>query len=349
MVRKIHIALLFALAGMVCVACVPERIVEPIPEGKQEISFAPPTATDPTADRSASRGTIATAANLPSFGVFASLGKTWTAATSTPNYIYNSKVIKVGTSTTWRCDPPQYWPPAASGSLSFFAYAPYAPAGLTFSAATAAGIPTLTYQTPEAVDEQVDLLFAAPAYDQVYNSTQNVPMNFTHILSAITFSARLKDALAAGFSRLSVRGVAISGLNTQGTYTYGTPGAWASGAGTPQIYSVSVDGGQLVAKELTTTAQSISATSKIMIAIPQTIPAAAKIAVRMQYYADGSAIPQELTVEKQLNIGALKELAIANKYNIVLSVSLGTLNDVNVSYSVIGWTDKGEITIPPID
>ncbi|MEG0725480.1 MAG: fimbrillin family protein, partial [Mucinivorans sp.] len=151
MVRKIHIALLFALAGMVCVACVPERIVEPIPEGRQEISFAPPTATDPTADQSASRATIATAGNLPSFGVFASLG-TWNA-NSTPNYIYNSKVIKVGTST-WHCDPPQYWPPAASGSLSFFAYAPYAPAGLTFSAATAKGIPTLTYQTPEAVNEQ---------------------------------------------------------------------------------------------------------------------------------------------------------------------------------------------------
>ncbi|MEG1037352.1 MAG: fimbrillin family protein [Mucinivorans sp.] len=348
MVRKIHIALLFALAGMVCVACVPERIVEPIPEGRQEISFAPPTATDPTADQSASRATIATADNLPSFGVFASLG-TWAAATSTPNYIYNSKVIKVGTATTWRCDPPQYWPPAASGSLSFFAYAPYAPAGLTFSAATAAGIPTLTYQTPEAVDEQVDLLFAAPAYDQVYNSTQNVPMNFTHILSAITFSARLKDALAADFSRLSVRGVAISGLNTQGTYTYGEPGAWGTVPGTPQIYSVSVDGGQLVEKILTTTAAPISEPSKIMIAIPQTIPAAAKIAVRMQYYTTGSTIPQELTVEKQLNIGALKELAIANKYNIILSVSLGTLNDVNVSYSVIDWNDAKTIPIPPID
>ncbi|MEG2494465.1 MAG: fimbrillin family protein [Mucinivorans sp.] len=349
MVRKIHIALLFALAGMVCVACVPERIVEPIPEGRQEISFAPPTATDPTADQSASRATIATADNLPSFGVFASLGNTWDAATSTPNYIYNSKVIKVGT-TTWRCDPPQYWPPAASGSLSFFAYAPYAPAGLTFSAATVAGIPTLTYQTPEAVDEQVDLLFAAPAYNQVYSSTQNVPMNFTHILSAITFSAKLTATLAADFSRLSVRGVAISGLNTQGTYTYGTPaGAWVTVPGTSQIYSVSVDGGQLVEKILTTTAQSISEPSKIMIAIPQTIPAAAKIAVRMQYYADGSPIPQELTVEKQLNASGLTALAIANKYNIVLSVSLGTLNDVNVSYSVIPWTDGGTIIIPPIN
>ncbi|MEG2760969.1 MAG: fimbrillin family protein [Mucinivorans sp.] len=347
MVRKIHIALLFAVAGMVCVACVPERIVEPIPEGRQEISFAPPTATDPTADQSASRATIATADNLPSFGVFASLG-TWNA-NSTPNYIYNSKVIKVGTSTTWHCDPPQYWPPAASGSLSFFAYAPYAPAGLTFSAATAAGIPTLTYQTPEAVDEQVDLLFAAPAYDQVYNSTQNVPMNFTHILSAITFSARLKDALAAGITNLSVRGVAISGLNTQGTYTYGTPAAWVTVPGTSQIYSVSVDGGQLVEKILTTTAAPISEPSKIMIAIPQTIPAAAKIAVRMQYYADGSAIPQELTVEKQLNASGLTALAIANKYNIVLSVSLGTLNDVNVSYSVIDWNDAKTITIPPIN
>ncbi|MEG0725791.1 MAG: hypothetical protein RR485_07100, partial [Mucinivorans sp.] len=172
------------------------------------------------------------------------------------------------------------------------------------------------------------------------------------ILSAITFSAKLKDALAADFSRLSVRGVAISGLNTQGTYTYGTPtGTWDFGTGTQlsQIYSVSVDGGQLVEKILTTTAQSISELSKIMIAIPQTIPDAAKIAVRMQYYTTGSTIPQELTVEKQLNSGTLKELAIANKYNIVLSVSLGTMIDVDVKYSVIPWTDKGEITIPPID
>ncbi|MEG2865950.1 MAG: fimbrillin family protein, partial [Mucinivorans sp.] len=269
--------------------------------------------------------------------------------TSTPNYIYNSKVIKVGTTTTWHCDPPQYWPPAASGSLSFFAYAPYAPAGLTFSAATAKGTPTLTYQTPEAVDEQVDLLFAAPAYNQVYSSTDNVPMNFTHILSAITFSAKLTAPLAAGFSRLSVRGVAISGLNTQGTYTYGTPtSTWVTVAGTPQIYSVSVDGGQLVEKILTTTAAPISEPSKIMIAIPQTIPAAVKIAVRMQYYADGSAIPQELTVEKQLNASGLTALAIANKYNIVLSVSLGTLIDVDVKYSVIPWTDGGTIIIPPI-
>ncbi|MEG1635185.1 MAG: fimbrillin family protein [Rikenellaceae bacterium] len=347
--RKNYISVFIILACVASTSCTKDDTGGSEPQAQRQISFAPTTLSSD--DAVESRGVPIDNSTLPNFGVLASHNATaWTSA-STPNYIYNSKVMRVGATNVWVCDPLQYWPP--SGKLSFFAYSPYYATGssvVQLSGSATGGIPTLTYQTPEAVAEQPDLLFAAPAYDREL-ATGQVSMNFSHILSSITFSAKLGDALSSGISNMVVRGVSVSGLKTKATYTHGATTPWSfATTQTPQTYAVSVDGGQLDSKTLTTTAQSISkANGDIMMPIPQPIAADVIVAVRVSYTKTGVAIPQEITLEKALNATNLTALEISKKYNILLSVTLGTLTEIMVSYQVIEWQDGGNITIPPVN
>ena len=194
------------------------------------------------------------------FGVFAyhTGNSPWASAgaTAAPNFMYNQQVTYAATS--WQYSPVKYWPndnnPAddsgATGSqehsyVSFFAYAPYNGSGLTPSANTATGAPTIGYTWATTTDPnaQTDLLYAsqtdcyktmAAGYGEV---SGRVPFLFRHTLTAIEFKVRRKelsgdqiflqslslntdaDATAAATPQAS--------LNVSGTFNLGTPG-WTS-------------------------------------------------------------------------------------------------------------------------
>lgn len=160
------------------------------------------------------------------FGVFAYYtdDEDFDEETSTPNFMYNQQVTGEGTTTgeegstattyTWSYTPVKYWPNEADDKLTFFAYAPYADDnGLTLSALTATGSPTITYKmtvetdettqektiaipTGDDVDGMVDVLYLTNDREELTNLTKQdvegtVHFTFGHALSRVAFAARV--------------------------------------------------------------------------------------------------------------------------------------------------------------
>lgn len=112
---------------------------------------------------------------------------TWAdkGAEATPNVMYNQKVTYADVNG-WTYSPVKYWPEEEGSKMSFFAYAPYAN-GLTFSANTAKGAPTLTFTVNEDPTEMIDLV--ADAKTDRTKANGKIPFTMGHVLSRVTFAA----------------------------------------------------------------------------------------------------------------------------------------------------------------
>ncbi|MEG1684845.1 MAG: fimbrillin family protein [Bacteroides sp.] len=298
-------------------------------------------------EKASTKATEIKTATLAHFGVFASYLATGTfagtAPSPAPDYMYNQKVAK--NNTAWECTPARYWP--TKGSLSFFAYAPFCNDNklIAFSPSTKAGAPTLTYTTPQDVASQLDLLAAAPLYDQTIKSAA-LPVSFKHLLSSIEFSAIKEPTLG---EIIKIQEITITGLKTKATYSYPTTGtgSWVLDATSPASnYVVSVAKGQLKDVELTNTAAVISSTDLVM-PLPQAIPATTgtvTLSAKISYNKAG--VIQTRTVSADLN-PTISNLQMAKKYKVSLSIGSAAPQTVNIKLdcTVAEWTIQN-ITIP---
>ena len=140
------------------------------------------------------------------FGVFAYYtGQNAYAKTTTPNFMYNTKVsvpTEPTGSTAFTYSPARYWPNNDGDKLSFFAYAPYVevtagtglPADVT-SGITAlsnnayTGAPTVTYKLADDKTQSVDLLWGAKmgttngVNTDLTRTKNNVGFTFKHTLA----------------------------------------------------------------------------------------------------------------------------------------------------------------------
>lgn len=140
-----------------------------------------------------------TTTNLTSMGVFASYTgqSNWNAATDIPNFMYNQRVTRTGSSAPWTYTPVKYWPNTAGDKLSFFAYAPHTSdtPGLGLgTAATAAGNPLLEYELQEAAEDQTDLL-AAPALKNNTKSASSRAFAMKHMMTRILVQVKCEEAI----------------------------------------------------------------------------------------------------------------------------------------------------------
>ena len=145
------------------------------------------------------------------FGVFAYYtGQNAYAKTTTPNFMYNTKVSVPTGSTAFTYSPARYWPNNDKDKLSFFAYAPYvevtAGTGLptdvtakdqtTTTGITALsknaykGAPTVTYKLADDKTQSVDLLWGAKmgtttneVNTDLTRTKDNVGFTFKHTLA----------------------------------------------------------------------------------------------------------------------------------------------------------------------
>jgi hypothetical protein len=114
-----------------------------------------------------------------------------------PNYFCNTK-LKKNTSTFpnyWEYEGiTRYWPPDTRNKVSFFMYAPYNAPGLSLypEQETNAGSPSITYEVPEDVSSQVDLVYDAQL-DQSRDITDDIEVKFRlkHALTRVSFDAKL--------------------------------------------------------------------------------------------------------------------------------------------------------------
>lgn len=163
------------------------------------ISFVPTVETQ-------TRGTDFTKDNLTSLGVLAYLtqGSSFNASSSTPNFMYNQEVTKAGGTATWEYTPTKFWPTNSNDKITFFAYAPHNPTGLTVPDITATGYPSFTYEVPSTEAAQTDLLLAKPAPNKTANDGK-VNFSFKHALTRIVLNVEAGD----GFTGITINSLSI--------------------------------------------------------------------------------------------------------------------------------------------
>lgn len=138
------------------------------------------------------RATDLTTDNITSMGVLAyhTQGGDFNASTSTPNFMYNEKITKSG--STWTYSPVKYWP-ASNDRLSFFAYAPHAdnlPANdrIGISTNTTVGYPAITFTNNTG---ETDLLLSTPLLNK---NGGEVSFSLKHALAKVSFYVKNGDA-----------------------------------------------------------------------------------------------------------------------------------------------------------
>lgn len=198
-----------------------------------------------------------------SFGLFASA---YPAAQSfgaqhRPNYIYNVEVSQANSYKT------NYYWPGAEERLSFFAYAPYNGAGLTFSSQTEGGAPQLRYTVPQDVSKQHDLLVACNK-DVAGDKRAVEALRFAHALTAVRFST------GTGVMPGAIKAIRLKGVNSRGVYTFGA--TW-TGQSSPTDYSYTADIALAQGEQ-----KVLNGGEYTFMMLPQTLPSGAMIEVDYQ-------------------------------------------------------------------
>jgi len=198
------------------------------------------------------------------FGAFAFVyptSDTWSDAGSglSPNYMYNIRVEK---SEGWKT---AYFWPGSGYKIKFFAYAPYNGAGLSLSSSGALGAPAITYEVPQSVSAQKEILTSSPE-EVVGNTNAAKTLTFSHALTAVRFTS---DAMLPGvISEISLNGVYFKGTLEIGSSSW-TPDA-SSTRDFSQTLSVAVDG---------SSGQAVTSEAQTFVMLPQTLPPGANISV----------------------------------------------------------------------
>ncbi|WP_455593310.1 fimbrillin family protein, partial [Bacteroides sp.] len=179
-----------------------------------------------------------TTSNLTSMGVFASYTgqSNWNAATS-PNFMYNQRVTRTGSTSPWTYSPMKYWPNTAGDKISFFAYAPHnadVPGLSINTGAGVAGYPKLYYDLPVSATSQKDLLVAVPLKDKT-KGTASLAFTMKHALTRVLVNVKCVDAITVTKVELSSMS---AGFGTLTWNSDGTP-AWSFTSSMSSNYSTS--------------------------------------------------------------------------------------------------------------
>jgi len=302
------------------------------------------------------KGTPVTGTSAPagSLGVLGYLltGGVWNTATATPNFMYNTQLIRTGSSGSYSYtySPARYWPNDTNDKVRFFAYYPYKGNGISLSSASATGYPAITYTPSANVTDQVDLLYAAST-EAVNNKTTGTAVNFalTHALTRISFSVMLDSDLVD--KTVLIQSIQMTGLKSSGTLSL-DPAAtnpWTPGMGTAS-YTASVSNGALIpaANQAFSIGDYLPVTtpSGYFLLLPQTVTTANTVVVA--YTVDGKARTMTYLISddtwsmgQSLNYQLTIPPVTANCYIIVPGSSLA----IPVSIKGNGISDGG-IGIP---
>jgi hypothetical protein len=195
------------------------------------------------------------------FGIFAYCYQGDWNETLTANFMNGIPVRKDG--DFWKTDVSYYWP-SENYNMRFFAYYPYGLPQLGISSTT--GTPQLSYNVPDDVEEQEDLMTAS--YASIGEHLSPVDMHFGHSLTAIRFVTG-NDMIGCTITKITLKGV-----YGYGQYKIGNP-TWINQGNVKdfsQDLDITLDGTPLT--DITNVAQTF-------MMIPQTLPASAKIEVHL--------------------------------------------------------------------
>lgn len=306
------------------------------------IDFVATQFHEPFIQANQARGSEAGNDAIQTFGVYAYYAADAFSTELTPNFMCNTRVKKESNGS-WAYEPLVYWP--NGGTLSFFAYSPYAETGDSYtvlsSTATTPGYPQLTYTVPDKVADQRDLLVSVPLIDQIkssVNSDGKLPLMFKHTLSCLVFKAKMTAACDFPVRVTSIalgafkNKAALSYVDTRGTFS------WAEDAdAADKSYSFGIGSGleDTDLKSITDDYQSITSDDSRLMLLPQDIDENDMITVTVEYNTESSPHVRNVTVSLY---SLIKTLAVGKRYSISILVS--ALADVTLTCEVDPWTPK---------
>ena len=158
------------------------------------------------------------------FGVFGYYNNSTAEHSSTESFnanLFNNQQVKYSsTDNKWAYENTKYWP--TEGHIDFLAYAPY-------NAGTFENIYHLTFKVSEAIDKQIDLLYAkadGQTKDNISQTENKVNFHFAHALSRLGYTAKLKEASYESVATITLNKITLAGSTTDPAkgafYTKGT-------------------------------------------------------------------------------------------------------------------------------
>lgn len=237
--------------------------------------------------------------------------------TKTPNLIYNEKVTKSSsfTSTT-------RWPGGKGVNTRFFAYAPY-DAELIFGLPTqnTQGIPVFSYEIPKNSSCQSDLLLACS--DQIPSgSVSAAPLEFRHVLTGLRF------VVGDDFPASTITEISISPVYMDGTISWDSNTWTVSKNTTALIYTDDIS--PVVSGQPD---QDMTPGKLALMALPQTLPADAKLTIKYTDAATGASNTLSASVGGQTYApGSIVTYRISRESE-VWTYTFNVTGDSNFTYS----------------
>lgn len=324
-----------ALAALAITSCTQNDEIE-APSQKKEIDFkgivnksARAVGVDKTTLENSTTG----------FNVYAyNVGTTGSPSTTT-SFITNGTIKYENTS--WSSDKKYYWP-TNGDKIIFYAY--FSPKSIITSLSAENGdeCPKIKdYTVPVQPASQEDLLVAKTA--ALDNNTTSVDFTFNHALTQVNFS--VKPKVEDANLTYTITEITIKGVHNQGTYDYKTSN-WTNPSNLPSdiTYTYPIENGskEIVANAAsTTTATQLDDTNNLLILMPQTLTAEAKINIKYKVSNTDGIIFDATSTGKEIAIGGDSNTNWTEGYKIRYTLSL-TNDAKDISYSVSnvsGWTD----------
>ena len=255
------------------------------------------------------RGVMNESSTVGSFGVSAVYSKDGANYSS---LFQNEEATQNG--NYWFTSSNATWP--LDGSVSFYAYAPYNDASLSFD--DVVKNKTIRYTANTDFSKQPDLIVAKNENNAFTSSTANkaVGLSFNHALTAITFS------ISADMIPGTVKSITVSGVYGQGDYDF-SKASWASLAN-PSTYVITPNDASVKAGE----SKPLTGKTSALMMIPQKLGPDANVS--MVFY-DGA---KDKTVSFSLN-GTSWDAGKHITY-VLSSSKITTLNMGSLDYPA-GW------------
>lgn len=311
-------------AAMACIAfagCTEDEVTTGNSNQEREICFTSPYVGKTTrAVYQEMDNPYAKTENFNVFGVWHTGTFAGWSTTGASLYMDDAETAYDDTYNGWRAIDRYYWP--KNGYLTFAAYSPTAAksastGGITYDKD---GLHIVGFQVADINANHIDLMYSKRSYNKKKTDTDNtntpydqVDIDFQHALSSIHFTAKLGAAYTG--TTITLKKISIYGVYTKGNFdekvdetnpgTYKSDPAWSNQT-TPLAEStkyVYFNG----SKELTDAKYVIKDESGQVdiIALPQTLPANAKIEVEYTIDSPGSTTP----AITQVNTVEIKDLA----------------------------------------
>ncbi len=193
--------------------------------------------------------------------------------------IMDGDIVTLSESGKWEYSPTKYWADRGN-DVQFFAFMPDSVGSINDECYP----PVLTYTMDEDATKHKDLLAAKSVYAEAIYS--GVSFAFDHVLAAIGFSVK-------GSTSRKLTGVELKGVFASGTISYSSNG-WSSSTGADvDNCTAGITATIPTSKDV---AVNVTTDNGYIMAIPQTIPTTATVAITYESTSGGSSITREISI-----------------------------------------------------